>query len=81
MRKVRANEIRIGQQFKKSEAYFGTTTFECIGSLRKSLASKSEYKMEVRVIKSTGNYYKAGQTLTIFFAPRYNRFTQVTLVK
>ena len=77
--KVRANTLREGQIFKKSENYFGTTTFKVVKELRKSYANN--YVIEADVISTTGDHYKVGSVNRVFFVAREGRVGQVTLIK
>jgi hypothetical protein len=80
--KKRANKLQKGDVFKKSEPYVGTTTFKVIGVMRRNTHYTHQYDLPCVVVKTTGDYYKKyiGKEYPVTFSPRYNRFTEVTLV-
>ena len=83
--KVRINEIRIGQMFKRSEKYSGTVTYKCLSHVRQSAAYRNEYDMRVEVIACTSKdgYYsnQIGCETIITSNLRYGKLGLVTLLE
>lgn len=75
MEKIRINNLRIGQTIKFRD-FFGTVTCEVVsGRIR-----AKEIKANLKVLKSTTDFHKVGETKPWFFEKRNGKFREVSLI-
>lgn len=83
--KIRINQLKKGDIFKRSEGCLGTVTYKSMGNFRQSRSYKNEYLLDVIIIAATKNITnhftnKIGMPHILTTIRKYNRVGLVTKI-